>query len=139
MLEYADILSKGILESIKGITENSVAFIGSKLKLDLHPEYGYMLSTKKIITCKDNRGNRYKITVEANPVDSLQEKLAQSNKKHSRNGDPLSHLVESLTFKLDAAAHDRSVLAEITPEEIEALQFEIQAAKSVKENTVGSF
>mgnify|MGYP003331022429 FL=1 len=42
----------GLIESVSGV------------KMDLHKEEGYMLSTKKTIECTDKNGKKYKITIE---------------------------------------------------------------------------
>lgn len=34
------------------------------IEMDLHPEEGYMLSTKKTLTIADHNGKMYKVTVE---------------------------------------------------------------------------
>ncbi len=55
--------------------------------------------------------------------------LQDANIKHSRNGDPINHLLESLQIKLSFAMQDPTVLAEITDAEIEMLTMEVNAAK----------
>jgi len=140
-MEYCDLLASLIQKQIKDgqtpyeLEGNAygVAFFGVKSKLDLHPEHGYLLSTNKFITCRDNKGNSYRITVEANPVASLDDKLAESNSRHSRNGDPVGHCVESVATKLSFALQDPTVLAEITDAELEVLVAEVKAAQEAKE------
>ncbi len=140
-LEYTDLLSSFISNLIRGkiTTPAGLSFFGAKTKLDLHPEDGYMLSTKKFITCRDNRGNKYKITLEANPAASMDEELERLNKIHCANGDPLNHYLDSITTKLQFAQQDRTVLAEISPAELEVLQIEVNAAIEAKESDNGSF
>jgi len=143
-MEYCDVLAAIIIEGLKTKFTGEVAFFGAKSKLDLDPEGGFLVSTKKTITCRDNKGNSYKVTVEANPdaaqaSPSLEEVLHESNIRCSRNGDPLSFYIESLAAKLTFANQDRSVLAEITPAELEVLAIEVAAAQDAKENKIESF
>ena len=64
----------------------------------------------------------------AHAYPEMEAALKTSNLKHSRNGDYLGYLIESLTIKLQFAAQDRTMLAEINNEEIEALILERDAA-----------
>lgn len=139
-MEYCDLIAQLIVDGIK-TQENKlpVNFFGIRRKLDIHPEHGYMLSTDKFITCRDNKGNKYKITVQANPAASLEEKIQRANRQHSRNGDPISFHLDSLSFKLGVLAQDRTILAEITDEEIDILRMEVESARSAKEVSNGSF
>lgn len=131
-MEYADLLAKLVTESLTNALRDGIAFFGVKSKLDLHPEHGYLLSTNKFIDCRDNKGNRYRITVEANPELSMDGKLAEANKKHSRNGDFANYCIESVATKLSFALQDSTVLAEIDEAELEVLLAEVKAAKEAK-------
>ena len=135
-MEYCDVLAAIIIDGLKNKFTAPVAFFGAQSKLDLHPEEGYLLSTNKVITCQDNKGNRYKITVEANSATSLTEKLEESNRKHSRNGDPLGYALDAVSLKLSFRDQDPSILAEITDEELEALRIEVQAARESSQEKV---
>jgi hypothetical protein len=138
LLEYADLLAVVISNAVKEhqdtANHNGIGFFGVQIKNDLHPVDGYLVSTKKTVKCQDNKGNRYHVTVEANPVVSLEEKLKESNLRHSRNGDPISYLIESLSHNF--AAQDPTMLAEITDEEIEMLVMEVKAAREASQEKV---
>jgi len=58
---------------------------------------------------------------------SFEEKLQEVNFRHSRNGDPVSFLLESLNLKL---THNRLNL--VTNEEIEVLAMEIKSARQLE-------
>jgi len=141
-MEYCDLLASLISDKIRAVkaTTNGIVFNNPQTKLDLHPEDGYLLSTDKAITCVDNKGNSYKITIQANTAPKTMEEIIQEkNLRHSRNGDPVSFYIDSITTKLAFAQQDRSVLAEITPAELEVLNVEVNEAYAAKENKIGSF
>jgi len=136
-VEYCDLLAGIFISGIKRRSKDlNIVFSNAQTKLDLHPEKGYMLSSTKFVTMKDNAGNQYKVTIEANPqapvLPSLEESLQACNLKHSRNGDPVGHYVEAVATKLAFALQDPSVLSEITPAELEVLTSEIKAAHAAK-------
>lgn len=65
-MEYCDLIAALAVQGLKAqTTDMPVNFYAIKRKLDLDEKDGSMLSTDKIITCSDNRGNKYKITVQA--------------------------------------------------------------------------
>jgi len=66
--------------------------------------------------------------------DNLDALIDESNKRNSRNGDPLSFYLETLTLKIIAAQQDSTLFAEITEQEIEALELEIKWAKKAQES-----
>lgn len=63
-LSYTDYIADRIGDALK-ITDSELllAKIG-RVQWDLHPEHGYMLSTKKTIEVTDRNGTQYRITVE---------------------------------------------------------------------------
>lgn len=139
-MEYCDILATTLISGIKRRSDDlDVRFTDMKTKLDLHPVGGYMVSTKKTVTCQDNQSNQYRITIEANPEATLARKLEASNFRHSRNGDQISYLMDQLRLKLAFSEQDSSILADISDEELEALQCEINAIKNAKETSVEHF
>jgi len=52
---------------------------------------------------------------------------------HSLNGDPISYHMENLSFKLEKALTDYSMLIEITQEEIEILSMEVNNAREAED------
>lgn len=64
MLAYcdkiADVIRKALL---KYEPDDIVAQVGP-INMDLHPEHGYFMSTKKTITVLDFNGKQYRVTVE---------------------------------------------------------------------------
>jgi hypothetical protein len=138
-MEYCDRIGAALVSTLKELHGDPVGFFNIQTKLDLDPDGGFLLSTDKVITCQDNKGTKYKITIQAKPVPSMEQILADLNIKHSLNGDPLSHYLDSITTKLVFAQQDRSVLAEISPAELEVLQVEIDAARAAQANPIGAF
>ena len=64
MIAYCDYIAHTIKKTlVVSDEENMLSTVGS-VKLDLHPEQGYFLSTKKTIEVVDKYGKQYKITVE---------------------------------------------------------------------------
>lgn len=59
MIAYCDLIANIIKNALK-INK----FTTSKLSYDLHPDHGYLLSTKKTLIVEDNNGKLYKITIE---------------------------------------------------------------------------
>lgn len=68
MLAYCDYIADRIKRALDiDVRENriytKVAKVGA-IKMDLHPEEGYFVSTKKTIEIIDINGKQYKVTVE---------------------------------------------------------------------------
>jgi hypothetical protein len=64
MLAYCDYIAHVISTAFNNDKpENKITQVG-RVKMDLHPIDGYMLSTKKTITMEDFNGKLYKVTVE---------------------------------------------------------------------------
>jgi hypothetical protein len=137
-MEYCDLIAANVVAALKSISE-PVAFFGIETKLDLDPEGGFLVSTDKAVYCRDNKGTKYKITVEAKSERSMEDMLQASNLKHSRNGDPVGHTIEALATKLSFALQDSTVLAEITEAELHMLEMEVKNAIEAKENPIESF
>jgi len=53
--------------------------------------------------------------------------------QHSLNCDPISYHMENLSFKLEKALTDYSMLIEITQEEIEILSMEVNNAREAED------
>lgn len=65
-MEYCDLIAHLVVKGLKTHeSDQGIGFFAVKRKLDLDPEDGSFRSTDKFITCSDNRGNKYKITVES--------------------------------------------------------------------------
>jgi hypothetical protein len=65
-------------------------------------------------------------------VADMELEIAEKSLQRSLNGDPQGALIDSLTVKLQFAAQDPTVLAEITEAEIHMLEMEVKAAKEAK-------
>lgn len=66
-LSYCDYIANTLSYALaEDAALNPQTYIAEKdgPKLDLHPEYGYFLSTKKVIGVTDINGKKYKITIE---------------------------------------------------------------------------
>lgn len=67
MLAYCDYIADQIHTTLdtnsKYDTMTKVGKVGP-IKFDLHPEAGYLVSTKKTITVSDINGRQYRVTVE---------------------------------------------------------------------------
>ena len=61
-LAYCDYIAYTVLKP--ALTEDSFITVVGKVKMDLHKEAGYMLSTAKTIEVADKNGKQYRITVE---------------------------------------------------------------------------
>ena len=61
-LAYCDYIAHTVLKP--ALTEDSFITEVGKVKMDLHKEEGYMLSTAKTIEVADRNGKAYRITVE---------------------------------------------------------------------------
>ena len=66
MLAYCDYIADVIQKALKKAStepEDIILFV-DKIKMDLHPEKGYFLSTKKTIRVVDTGEKAYRVTVE---------------------------------------------------------------------------
>jgi len=66
-LVYCDYIANVVSESLQKDSAKNLKPIVTwvtKPKLDLHPEEGYMLSTKKTVSVLDANGRLYNVTVE---------------------------------------------------------------------------
>jgi len=64
MLAYCDKIADVIRRALlKYEPDDIVAQVGP-INMDLHPEHGYFMSTKKTITVLDFNGKQYRVTVE---------------------------------------------------------------------------
>jgi len=61
-LAYCDYIADVISESLQ--SDSKLVTWATKPKLDLHPEEGWLVSTKKTVQCLDVNGKLYKVTVE---------------------------------------------------------------------------
>ena len=67
MMAYCDYIADVIRKSLYAdVRENVYSYVGDvmRVKSDLHPEGGYLVSTKKTIEVFDKGGKTYRITVE---------------------------------------------------------------------------
>ncbi len=64
MLQYCDYIAKQAQAAIKQDPESLLKETGA-VKLDLHPQEGYLQSTTKTVEVTDKYGQRYRVTVEA--------------------------------------------------------------------------
>lgn len=62
MVAYCDYIADCISNVMKE-EDQLIDYVGP-IKMDLHSEYGYMLSTKKTIDVVDSCGKQYRVTVE---------------------------------------------------------------------------
>lgn len=64
-LVYCDYVADRIAMTLKQFDHaNPLIFSVGHVKSDLHPDGGYLLTTKKTVEITDRNGRRYKITVE---------------------------------------------------------------------------
>jgi len=69
MLAYCDKIAHIIRNSLvkshsTGLDpEMHIGLVGP-IEMDLHPEHGYFVSTKKVLTLSDCNGKMYKVTIE---------------------------------------------------------------------------
>ena len=61
-LAYCDYIANVVSESLQ--KDSKMVTWVTKPKMDLHPEEGYMISTKKTVQCLDVNGKLYNVTVE---------------------------------------------------------------------------
>lgn len=64
MLAYCDKIADVVRKSLlKYDPDNIVGFVGP-IEMDLHPEKGYFMTTKKTIEVSDMNGKIYRVTIE---------------------------------------------------------------------------
>ncbi len=69
-LAYCDLIANIVYNKLNGHSGEGISlleknkFKSDKPILDLHPEEGYMISTKRTLMVTDPRGTTYKITIE---------------------------------------------------------------------------
>lgn len=61
---YTDYIAATIYDAFKGRDPEGIVSESGRVKWDLHPTEGYLLSTKKTLEITDRNGNRYLVTVE---------------------------------------------------------------------------
>lgn len=67
MLAYCDYIAHVIRHAFfNDKVDNKIVHVDG-VKMDLHPEEGYMLSTKKTLTMTDINGKKYLVTVQEMP------------------------------------------------------------------------
>jgi hypothetical protein len=64
MLAYCDKIADTVRKSLLKYDPDGIICFVEPIKWDLHPEGGYMLSTKKTIEVMDSQGKKYLVTVE---------------------------------------------------------------------------
>ncbi|CAB5219954.1 hypothetical protein UFOVP239_16 [uncultured Caudovirales phage] len=64
VLAYCDYIASLIRKNLKSCDREQIVFSVSREQSDIHPEDGYMVTTKKTIMVEDCFGKKYKITVE---------------------------------------------------------------------------
>lgn len=64
MLAYCDKIAYTIRNALVKYDPDGIIGLVDGIKMDLHPEEGYFVSTKKTIKVSDMNGKWYKITVE---------------------------------------------------------------------------
>ena len=66
MLAYCDYIAHAIRGALTEDSKNGMSWISNVMpvKMDLHPEKGYMLTTKKTLEVVDSNGKKYLVTVE---------------------------------------------------------------------------
>jgi hypothetical protein len=66
MLAYCDYIANVIRTSLREDTSNPLSLVDTvtPVIMDLHPDEGYMLSTKKTVEVFDKNGKKYLVTVE---------------------------------------------------------------------------
>lgn len=61
---YCDKIAASIKDALNAIDPDGIIMGCGKIRFDLHPEDGYLISTKKRLTAVDKNGKLYQITVE---------------------------------------------------------------------------
>lgn len=64
MLAYCDKVMSVIRKSLLQFDPDGIIGLVGPAKMDLHPEQGYLLSTKKTLEVSDMNGKWYRVTVE---------------------------------------------------------------------------
>lgn len=64
MLAYCDKIADVVRKSLLQYDPDGIVGLVGPVKFDLHPEGGYMVSTKKTLQVSDMNGKWYKVTVE---------------------------------------------------------------------------
>ncbi len=65
MFHYCDFIASKIKECLIEQSKRTILGNVGKVKMDLHPEHGYLQSSKKTLEITDLQGTRYRVTVEA--------------------------------------------------------------------------
>ena len=60
---YCDKIAASIKEALNASDPDGIIMGCGKVRLDLHPEDGYLISTKKTLTVVDKNGKLYEVTV----------------------------------------------------------------------------
>ena len=63
MLAYCDKIADVVRKALVKDESTMIVSVGN-IEMDLHPEHGYFVSTKKLLTLSDFNGKVYKITIE---------------------------------------------------------------------------
>ncbi len=63
-LVYCDYIAHTIKQHILAVDEDKMLASVSPIKWDLHPEGGYLVTTKKTLEMTDKFGRSYRVTVE---------------------------------------------------------------------------
>jgi hypothetical protein len=63
-LVYCDRIGAAIFDALKARDPEGIIVSVGPVKSDLHPEGGYLVSTKKTLTVWDRNGRKYRISVE---------------------------------------------------------------------------
>jgi hypothetical protein len=61
---YCDKIAASIKDALNATDPDGIIMGCGKVRFDLHPEDGYLISTKKRLTAVDKNGKLYQITVE---------------------------------------------------------------------------
>jgi hypothetical protein len=61
---YCDKIAVLIKDALNTSDPDGIIMGCGKVRFDLHPEYGYLISTKKKLTVVDKNGKIYEVTVE---------------------------------------------------------------------------
>ena len=61
---YCDKIAARIKDALNATDPDGIIMGCGKVRFDLHPEDGYLISTKKTLTVVDKNGKLYQITVE---------------------------------------------------------------------------
>ena len=66
MLAYCDYIAHAIRDALTEDSKTAMSWISDvmRVKMDIHPEKGYMLTTKKTLEVVDKNGKKYLVTVE---------------------------------------------------------------------------